>query len=544
MSVPLEVPLQHPTKAGAKGTDPSSTYHQEYPLPTSGTTTVSVSHSRAPATTVVAPPQGVVSPVQRQPTIEVRGTTHQPFLGGSVNYASASLQRATPGVRQPSSRSLQCPPQEPPAMDAPVVRTPILPGQPRPPRPSMPYQFPTRYTDPIAYLHAAGRGRGVPRMTAPSQVSTPGAPQSQGNVTLGRGRGVPSQHGGTGPSFSGPSPGRTLGVVVTAESNPEGSAPRRASGSRRERQESPYKPYTLREPSMCKSEGWRKDTHRMYAFLLAQSDPDISAEEAEKLITPVLDHMWRNRARWYWLKEDNPLEFSRLLNDLFQEIHNRCIPGMDSYVRWIKPGSWHHRSVLEREELNQCPHLQHAPHPPPNVTRPSDATFCSYRAAFEKSLRTKKQILKNRRIYAATLRLHGRTTEVDEVDPPRSTSVAPVLTPFPAPPRSQQSVPMEVDRRESPPTSGSRSTTTNRSLPQGQARQPETVRGTGCIHELEAMPPLTPPQPLVGETRCLLTRELAPLLNLVNGRWLTPKALKGDAIHPVINPSGSGCGRR
>ena len=185
MSVPLEIPLQHPTKAWSGGTDSSSTYHQEYPLPTRGTTTVSVSQSRAPATTVAAPPQGVVSPVQRQPTMEVQGTTHQPFLGGSVNYASASLPRATPGIRQPGSRSSQRLPQEPPAMDAPVVGTPILPGQPQPPRPSMPYQFPTRYTDPIAYLHAAGRGRGVPQMTAPSQVSTPGALQSQGNVTLG-----------------------------------------------------------------------------------------------------------------------------------------------------------------------------------------------------------------------------------------------------------------------------------------------------------------------------------------------------------------------
>ena len=105
----------------------------------------------------------------------------------------------------------------------------------------------------------------------------------------------------------------------------KGPAPRRASGSRRERRESPYKPYTPREPSMCKSEGWRKDANRMYAYLLAQSDPNITAEEVERLITLVLDHMWRNRARWYWLKEDNPVEFSRLLNDLFQEVHNRHI---------------------------------------------------------------------------------------------------------------------------------------------------------------------------------------------------------------------------
>ena len=226
---------------------------------------------------------------------------------------------------------------------------------------------------------------------------------------------------------------------------------------------------------MCKSEGWRKDANQMYAYLLAQSDPNITAEEADRLITPVLDHMWHSRARWYWLKEDNPVEFSRLLNDLFQEVHNRRIPGLDTYVRWIKPGSWYHRSVLKREELNRYPHLQHAPQPPPNVTRPSDATLRSYRTAYEKSLRTKKQVLKNRRIYAATLRLHGRTTEVNEIDPPHLTSATSALTPAPTPSRSQQTVPMEVDRRESPSTSGPCSTTTNRSLPWDQTRQSERL---------------------------------------------------------------------
>ena len=254
-------------------------------------------------------------------------------------------------------------------------------------------------------------------------------------------------------------------MVVTAEDNPEDSAPKRASGSRRECRESPYKPYTPREPSMCKSEGWRKDANQMYAYLLAQSDPNITAEEADRLITPVLDHMWCSRARWYWLKEDNPVEFSRLLNDLFQEVHNRRIPGLDTYVRWIKPGSWYHWSILKREELNRCPHLQHAPQPPPNVTRPSNATLRSYRTTYEKSLKTKKQVLKNRWIYAATLRLHGRTAEADEIDPPHLTSVTSALTPAPTPSRSQQSVPMEVDRRESPSTSGPRSTATNHSLP-------------------------------------------------------------------------------
>ena len=77
-----------PPKNWSGGTGTSSTYNQEYPLPTRGTTTVSVSQSRAPANTVMAPPQGVVSPVRRQPTMEVQGMTYQPYLGGSVNYAS------------------------------------------------------------------------------------------------------------------------------------------------------------------------------------------------------------------------------------------------------------------------------------------------------------------------------------------------------------------------------------------------------------------------------------------------------------------------
>ena len=477
-----------PHKNWSSGTSSGNAYNQEYPLPTRGTMTVSVSQSRAPALTVAAPPQGVVSPVRRQPAMGVQSLTQHPPLGGSVNYASASLSRPT--IRQPGPRSSQPPPLEPPAMETLTDQTPKL-------RPSTPYnqQVFTRYTHPLAYLQAVGRGCGVPRTMTPSQIPTPGASQSQGSAILGQGRGILSQYGATD---SGPSPGRRTGAANPAEDKSEGIAPRRSesaasrrtSSSQRERRESPYKPYTPREPSMCKSEGWRKDANRMYAYLLAQSDPNITAEEADKLIVPVLDHMWCNRARWYWLKEYNPVEFSRLLNDLFQEIHHRCIPGMDTYVRWIKAGSWYHQSVLEREELNQCPHLQHAPLPSANITRPSDATLRSYRTAYEKSLRTKKQVLKNRRVYMATLRLHGMTAEADEIDPPRRAPAT--STSAPTPSRSQQTVPMEVDRHGSPSTSESRSTGADCSQPRDQTRQSEQ---SGEVIYSQAGGDATPRQP-------------------------------------------------
>ena len=131
---------------------------------------------------------------------------------------------------------------------------------------------------------------------------------------------------------------------------------------------------------------------------------------------------------------------------------------MDTYVRWIKARSWYHRSVLKREQLNLCPHLQNAPQLPPNVKRPSEATLPSYKNAYEKLLRTKKQVIKNQQIFRVTLRLHGMTAEANEIDKPCQTSATSASTPAPTPSRSQQTVPMEVNRSGPPSTSGSHST--------------------------------------------------------------------------------------
>ena len=65
-------------KLGAAKLGPAQVMHsnQDYPLLTRGTTTVSVSQSRAPASTVAAPPQGVVSPVcGDNPPMEVQNVT-------------------------------------------------------------------------------------------------------------------------------------------------------------------------------------------------------------------------------------------------------------------------------------------------------------------------------------------------------------------------------------------------------------------------------------------------------------------------------------
>ena len=62
---------------------------------------------------------------------------------------------------------------------------------------------------------------------------------------------------------------------------------------------------------------------------------------------------------------------------------------------------------------------------------------------------------------------------MNEIDPPCLTAATSASTAAPTPSRSQQSVPMEVDRREAPSTPGPRSIATNHSLPPDQTRQPE-----------------------------------------------------------------------
>ena len=53
------------------------------------------------------------------------------------------------------------------------------------------------------------------------------------------------------------------------------------------------------------------------------------------------------------------------------------------YTRWIQPGSYYHLRILEREELNHCPHLQHAGPPRPDVKLPSITSLRTYRRSFE-----------------------------------------------------------------------------------------------------------------------------------------------------------------
>ena len=127
--------------------------------------------------------------------------------------------------------------------------------------------------------------------------------------------------------------------------------------------------------------------------------------------------MERNRARWHFVKEEDPLWYSVLLNDLFEEVHGYCFEYLDHYTEWIKPRGWCHKVILEREQLNYCVHLMGAEPPPSDVERPSEATLWSHRAGYEAAKwgGTGKNYKKARATLLETLKIHGLKEEYDYI---------------------------------------------------------------------------------------------------------------------------------
>ena len=93
--------------------------------------------------------------------------------------------------------------------------------------------------------------------------------------------------------------------------------------------------------------------------------------------------MERSRHQWHFVKEEDPLQYSVLLNDFYEEVHGYHLEYLDYYTEWIKPRGWCHKVILEREQLNYCKHLRGVEPPPDDMERLRESTLHSHRAAYE-----------------------------------------------------------------------------------------------------------------------------------------------------------------
>ena len=86
---------------------------------------------------------------------------------------------------------------------------------------------------------------------------------------------------------------------------------------------------------------------------------------------------------WFFKREQQPLSFMSYLAEVVDRMSGHHLTDIRLYTRWIRPGSYYHLRILEREELNHCPHLQHAGPPRPDVKLPSVTSLRTHRRSFE-----------------------------------------------------------------------------------------------------------------------------------------------------------------
>ena len=258
--------------------------------------------------------------------------------------------------------------------------------------PRTPYQ--QQIQAPVLSTHSTGVGRGaiLEMMRKKSQEFEHQA------ASVGCGQGLSTKGQGAIPKQTGEAPGQGPQGLVCGRSRSHlqkgfeqrwsQSTPHPGGGAFASTSGAPSAPlvqlgcFHPRHPADFRGEAWKKDAHLAYLFHISVTI-DVTAEEAEALTTPILRHMEQNRCRWHFVKEDDPLQYSVLLNDFYEEVHGYRLEHLDYYMEWIKPHGWCHKVFLEREQLNYCTHLMGVEPPPHDVERPSELTLESHRAAYE-----------------------------------------------------------------------------------------------------------------------------------------------------------------
>ena len=375
--------------------------------------------------------------------------------------------------------------------------------------PRTPYQ--QQVQAPVFATHSAGIGRGaILEMIKKSQEL-----ECQ-TTTIGHGQGLSTKSQGAPPQ-TGEAPaqdpqGQTQGRSRSrlqkgfekrrSQATPQGGAFPSLSGA-------PSAPpvqlgcFHPRHPADFRGEGWKKDAHRAYLYHISVT-LDVTAEEAEALTTPVIRHMEWNRSRWHFIMDEDPLQYSVLLNDLYEEVHGYRLQYLDYYTEWIKPRGWCHKVILEREQLNYCTHLTGAEAPPDNVEQPSESTLLSHRAAYEAAKQggSGKIYKRARATLLETLKIHGLEDEYYYIMGGRRGphQISQKWSPWKCMVRGR---PLQAREVETPPSVINRSPGRSKSRLR-RSGGPKTTLGGNCLHHHH-------------EAQCLLLHHIWPPLPVTMG---------------------------
>ena len=95
----------------------------------------------------------------------------------------------------------------------------------------------------------------------------------------------------------------------------------------------------------------------------------------------LFDYLTPRKAEAVAIKEENPLDYMAYIAEEFEKATGLCLNCLPDFTLWIRRGSYFHRLLVERGQVQQCPHLIGAPLPRWPQLKPSESQEESYQQA-------------------------------------------------------------------------------------------------------------------------------------------------------------------
>ena len=352
-----------------------------YVAPPPGLTPPDFSIWSIPPPEVPLPPGLPTSPLHRPPAGRaslLRATANQ----WAQMLRTPGSQAQVPRAMVPQAPTLSAPKSQAPLPWAPQMVPPL--HQPLPSsgsQPATPYQQ-------VVQPPVKPKGRGVTFDTSADKVAAVGGLDidshgrqrtcDRGNKTQpaspGRGACQRSSVRMTGKQMPRQAGECSSGATHNAprDSTPGSISHQRSSSTRALRD-------PLRRVSRFQSQEWKKDLERIFRVYYEYNFTSLKEAGWKKIRDKVFDHLLPRQEEWRRIKENDPLQYMPYMEEQFYAATRIRLEGLAGCTAWIKRGSYYHRLVAQRGQLNKCPHLAGIEPPRGPQMTPSESRLVSQR---------------------------------------------------------------------------------------------------------------------------------------------------------------------
>ena len=131
-----------------------------------------------------------------------------------------------------------------------------------------------------------------------------------------------------------------------------------------------------------RASGWRRDLeHVLKVYYRHTIQTPYQKAEWVRVRECFFNHLTPRKAEAVAIKEENPLDYMAYIAEEFERATGLHLNGLLEFTLWIKRGSYFHRLLVERGQVQWCPHLIGTPLPRWPQLKPSESREESYRRA-------------------------------------------------------------------------------------------------------------------------------------------------------------------